>query len=75
MSYHSHEHRSEVWTVISGNGSVVIDDEEKKVSSGDIISIKQGMKHMLIAETNMSIVEVQMGKEISVDDKQKYLRE
>ena len=51
------------------------DDEEKKVSSGDIISIKQGMKHMLIAETNMSIVEVQMGKEISVDDKQKYLRE
>ena len=75
MSYHSHEHRSEVWTVISGNGLVVIDDKEKKVSSGDIISIKQGMKHMLIAETNMSIVEVQMGKEISVDDKQKYIRE
>lgn len=75
MSYHSHEHRTEVWTVMSGNGSVVIDDTESKISEGDIISIKPGMKHMIVADTNMSILEVQMGKEISVEDKQKYIRE
>lgn len=75
MSYHSHEHRTEVWTVMSGNGSVVIDDTESKISEGDIISIKPGMKHMIVADTNMSILEVQMGKEISVEDKQKYVRE
>jgi mannose-1-phosphate guanylyltransferase len=75
MSYHSHEHRTEVWTVISGKGSVVIDDTTSKITEGDIISIKPGMKHMLIADTNMSILEVQMGKEISVEDKQKYIRE
>lgn len=75
MSYHSHEHRTEVWTVISGKGSVVIDDTTSKITEGDIISIKPGMKHMLIADTSMSILEVQMGKEISVEDKQKYIRE
>lgn len=75
MSYHSHEHRTEVWTVISGKGAVVIDDVKSSISEGDIISIKPGMKHMLIADTNMSILEVQMGKEISVEDKQKFMRE
>lgn len=75
MSYHSHENRSEVWTIINGSGSVVIDDVEQKVITGDIISIKAGVKHMLMAETDLSILEIQIGKEISVEDKQKYVRE
>lgn len=72
MSYHLHHHRDEIWTVVSGNGNVVIDDCEKKVAAGDVITIKAGQKHTVEAVTDLDIVEVQIGKEISVEDKKKY---
>lgn len=28
MKYHSHEQRSEIWTIVSGNGYVVVDGEK-----------------------------------------------
>lgn len=31
MKYHSHEQRSEIWTIVSGNGYVVVDGEKKLV--------------------------------------------
>ena len=31
-----------------------------------------GCKHTIIAETKRSVIEVQLGKDISVDDKKKY---
>ena len=73
MSYHMHNHRDEVWTVVSGNGNVVIDDCRKKVVAGDVITIKAGQKHTVEAVTDLDIVEVQIGKEISAEDKEKYL--
>lgn len=39
MNYHSHERRSEVWTVISSTGSVVIDGVERVVAAGDVIDL------------------------------------
>ena len=72
MSYHMHHHRDEVWTVVSGNGNVVIDDCKKKVVAGDVITIKAGQKHTVEAVTDLDIVEVQIGKEISAEDKEKY---
>lgn len=73
MSYHMHNHRDEVWTVVSGNGNVVIDDCKKQVAVGDVITIKAGQKHTVEAVTDLDIVEVQIGKEISAEDKEKYL--
>lgn len=72
MSYHLHHHRDEIWTVVSGNGNVVIDDCEKKVAAGDVITIKADQKHTVEAVTDLDIVEVQIGKEISVEDKVKF---
>ena len=74
MNYHSHEHRDEVWTVISGNGTAIVDDVEREVRTGDVIMLKVGCRHTIIAKTNLSIIEVQIGKEISVHDKVKYNR-
>ena len=45
MDYHSHDRRDEVWTVISGSGSVVMDGEERVVSAGDVIDLPIGCKH------------------------------
>jgi mannose-1-phosphate guanylyltransferase len=37
-----------------------------------VISIKVGQKHTVIAKTELVLNEVQVGKEISVEDKIKY---
>ena len=72
LHYHSHEHRDEVWTVMSGMGSVIIDGMQRMVRPGDVVTMPAGCKHTLIAETKLSVIEVQLGKDISVDDKKKY---
>lgn len=72
MNYHSHERRDEMWTILSGKGRAIVDGIVQEVRSGDVITMKAGCKHTIIAETELKIMEVQVGKEISVHDKQKY---
>lgn len=72
MKYHAHEHREEVWTIVSGYGKVVVDRREQEVKTGDVITLPVGCKHILIAETDMSVIEVQIGEEISPKDKIVY---
>lgn len=72
LHYHSHEHRDEVWTVMSGMGSVIIDGMQRTVRPGDVVTMPAGCKHTLIAETKVSVIEVQLGKDINVDDKKKF---
>lgn len=72
MNYHSHEHRDEVWTVISGRGRAVIDEKEQEITVGDVLKMPAGCKHTVIADEELSMIEVQIGKDISVHDKKKY---
>ena len=73
MNYHSHERRDEVWTIIAGSGKAVIDEEETAVIPGDVIRMNAGQKHTIIAgEQGLQLIEVQLGKDISVSDKKKY---
>ena len=72
MNYHSHERRDEVWTVIQGQGKAVLDDVRKDVGPGDVLTMKAGCKHTIEAVTELKLIEVQLGKEISVKDKIKY---
>ena len=71
MNYHSHEHRDEVWTVIEGEGRTIIDGVETKVRAGDVVSMAAGTPHTIIADTDLQVIEVQLGQEISVGDKKK----
>jgi mannose-1-phosphate guanylyltransferase len=72
MNYHSHEHRDEIWNVIAGCGSAVIDGKWQRVKSGDVLVMKAGKRHSILAETELKVIEVQTGKDIRVEDKQKY---
>ena len=72
MNYHSHKNRDEVWVVISGEGRTIVDGMEQEVSVGDVITMQAGCRHTIIAGTELKLIEVQLGKEISVNDKQKY---
>lgn len=71
MNYHSHERRDEVWTVIEGEGRTIIDGVEQKVRAGDVIGMKAGTPHTIIADTALQVIEVQIGQDISVGDKKK----
>lgn len=72
MNYHSHERRDEVWTMISGKGRTVVNGVEQSVKAGDVIELPVGCRHTIIADTEIKLIEVQIGKEISVHDKQKH---
>ena len=72
MNYHSHERRDEVWNVISGKGRSIVDGMEQPVQAGDVVTMQAGCRHTLIADTELKVIEVQLGKEISVHDKKKY---
>lgn len=72
MNYHSHERRDESWNIISGTGRVIIDGDERIVNPGDTVMLHAGVKHTIIAETELQVIEVQFGKDIDVSDKVKY---
>ena len=75
MNYHSHRNRDEVWVVTSGVGHTIVDGMLQKVRPGDVITMEAGCRHTVVAESELKLVEVQLGKEISVHDKQKYALE
>ena len=72
MNYHSHKNRDEVWVVISGTGKTIVDGMEQNVKAGDVITMSAGCRHTVIAESELKLIEVQLGEDINVHDKQKY---
>ena len=72
MNYHSHEKRDEVWTVIAGQGRTIVDGMEQPIRAGDVVTMEAGCRHTVIADTELQMIEVQLGTEINVADKRKY---
>lgn len=72
MNYHSHKYRDEVWVVIAGEGRTVVDGMEQKVKAGDVITMSAGCRHTVMADTELKLIEVQLGEDINVHDKQKF---
>ena len=72
MNYHSHEHRQEIWNIVSGEGTVLLDGQERMVKTGDIVELPVGCKHKVTAQSRMTIMEVQLGEAISKADKIKW---
>lgn len=72
MDYHSHDYRDEVWNVISGIGKAVVDGMTQPLKPGDVITIESGCRHTIMAESDMKLIELQIGDNIDVADKRKY---
>ncbi len=72
MSYHSHEHRDEMWMIVSGEGKTVVDGMEQPVHPGDVITMEAGCRHTIKADTDLEVIEVQRGESIRTSDKKKY---
>lgn len=68
LSYQYHHLRSEVWTLIRGEGELALDGMLYSVRAGDVLRIPQGVKHALKAVTELEFIEVQTGEELVEED-------
>ena len=68
LSYQMHFKREEVWTIIAGEGELIIDGKFKVIKPGDVISILPETKHGARAITDLEFIEVQMGNELAEED-------
>ncbi|HFR4187094.1 MULTISPECIES: sugar phosphate nucleotidyltransferase [Bacillus cereus group] len=68
LSYQYHNNRSEVWTIVKGEGIFVLDDEIRVVRPGDVLEIHPKQKHAIKAVTDLEFIEVQSGSELVEED-------
>ncbi|MBQ3285204.1 MAG: cupin domain-containing protein [Ruminococcus sp.] len=68
ISYQRHAHRSEIWTCVGGTGKIIIDGKVSLIARGDSAYIKPGTKHAIKADTELHIIEVQVGDELTEED-------
>lgn len=73
ISYQRHHHRSEIWTIIDGEGEVVLGDTRSPVKRGDVINIATGQMHALRAKTSLTFIEVQSGTKLIEEDIERFL--
>lgn len=72
LSYQLHRYRSEVWTIVDGTGQIVLDGAMQSVARGSVVSIRPGIKHAVLAETTLSIIEVQCGTMLEEEDIERF---
>lgn len=72
LSYQVHARRSEVWTVVSGSGRVVLDGDERVVEPGSVVRVPAGARHAVRADGAMRIIEVQLGDVLVEDDIERF---
>lgn len=68
ISYHTHQHRTEVCTFVEGEGVLVLDGKESHVKAGDSIVIPSGCYHAIKALTRLTFIEVQSGNPLIEND-------
>lgn len=72
ISYQLHNHRTEVWTFVDGEGLLVIDGKVTHVKRGDVAYIKQGQKHAIKAISDLQMIEVQTGDMLEESDIERF---
>ena len=60
-SYQVHYHRSEVWTIVEGEGWYALDGNVLPVKAGEVAYIPVEHWHALKAKTKLTMIEVQAG--------------
>lgn len=70
LSYQYHSKRQEQWTIVEGNATVILDDQEISLTYGESIFIPLGAKHRIINRTDEPVVfiEVQTGTYFGEED-------
>ncbi len=68
LSYQRHQNRDEIWTIVDGRADFLLDGHIRNVRQGDVAYITRGQWHSIWAATDLHMIEVQIGTELSEED-------
>ncbi|MCB7319573.1 sugar phosphate nucleotidyltransferase [Lacrimispora sp. 210928-DFI.3.58] len=72
IGYQCHKKRDEIWTIVDGDGEVIIDGHSRNVRRGDVVYLTAGQKHALRALSDVHLIEVQIGRELEENDIEEF---
>jgi len=74
FSLQTHQNRNELWSIISGNGEITLDDEIMPTQAGMIYYIPATIKHRLenVGNDDLIVIEVQTGTSFAEEDIVRY---
>ena len=70
LSLQLHQHRSEHWVIVAGDGEATVGEEKRQVGPGDYVVIPCGAKHRIrcTGAEPLVFVEVQFGEILDESD-------
>ena len=68
VSYQYHLHRDEIWTIIQGEGELILEGVITKLQTGDTVKIPREAKHSIRATNELHFIEVQQGTPLIEED-------
>lgn len=80
LSYQSHQHRSETWTIVKGRAVVTVEGNDQVLEEKETIFIPQGAKHRIAnastirkgENSDLIFIEVQHGDSFDEDDIERF---
>lgn len=76
-SLQRHSYRKEVWTIVGGFGSVVVDKEVHVAGAGSVFEVGVGVVHQIrcdkFSPTPLTMIEVWLGAELSEEDIERFM--
>jgi mannose-6-phosphate isomerase len=70
LSYQTHDHRAEHWTVVRGTATCVLDGDTFEVKTGSSVDVSLGTPHRIanLHDEDLVLIEVQRGDYLGEDD-------
>lgn len=72
LTYQRHFRRAEVWTVVSGEGEIVLNGDVQPLTPGRVVNIQAEQLHSARAFTELHVVEVQLGDVLVEEDIERF---
>lgn len=67
-SYHYHEERDEIWTVLNGTGELILEGNKIALSPGKAVCIRKHQRHAVKAFHDFEYIEIHVGNKVGNDD-------
>ncbi|MBQ3105001.1 MAG: cupin domain-containing protein [Lachnospiraceae bacterium] len=67
-SYHYHQYRDEIWTVLRGSGELILEGSKIPLSAGKAVCIRRGQRHAVKAMKDFEYIEIHIGEKIGNED-------
>ena len=67
-SYHYHENRDEIWTVLRGTGELILEGNKIFLSPGKAVCIRRNQRHAVKALHDFEYIEIHVGTSVGNED-------